>query len=161
MNRSEVGKLLAKAQLIDNRTVDRATIEAWHEAIGHHDAHDAMEALYRHRQTSTAWLEPAHINTLVPIVRRERMRDGLVEQARRAIEPPPIQGPPPGFRKAAGMKPREEHPPVPCPWCGAKAHSPCTIRGTERPLSGYHPARTEALAAAGASSISETEEDPW
>lgn len=163
MNRSEVGKLLAKAQLIDNRTVDRATIEAWHEAIGHHDAADAMEALYRHRQTSTAWLEPAHINALVPVVRRERQRDGLVEQARRALEPPPIQGPPPGFREAAGMKPRDEHPPIPCPWCGAKAHTPCTARGTrkERKLHGTHEARLEALANAGASSIPETKEEPW
>lgn len=157
MNRSDVGKLLAKAQLIDNRTVDRATIEAWHEAIGHHDAADAMEALYRHRQTSTEWLAPAHINALVPIIRRERMRDGLVEQARRALPPPPIQGPPPGFREAAGLGTRPKPPDVACPWCKAQAGKPCTVRGTDKPMHASHPARLEALADAGASLVSEEE----
>lgn len=162
MNRSEVGKLLAKAQLIDNRTVDRATIEAWHEAIGHHDAADAMAALYRHRQTSTDWLEPAHINALVPIVRRERMRDGLVEQAKRALPPPPVVGPPDWFREAAGLRVPEPHPPIPCPWCKAAAHAPCVVRtrsGTEKPLAGHHPSRLEAVSPEAASFVSE--EEPW
>lgn len=146
MNRSETAKLLAKAQLIDNRTVDRATVEAWHEAIGHQDFTDAMDALYRHRQTSTDWLEPAHINTIVPVIRRERMRDGLVEQAKRALPPPPIQPPPPGFREAAGLRARPKPPVVQCPWCSAQAGQPCTVRGTDKPMHSIHPSRTEAAA---------------
>jgi hypothetical protein len=145
MNRSETAKLLAKAQLIDNRTVDRATVEAWHEAIGHQDYAEAMEALFRHRQTSTDWLEPAHINALVPVIRRERMRDGLVEQAKRALPPPPVEGPPEWFSAEAGMRVRPRPPAVECPWCGAAPSEPCTVRGTDKPLRAPHPSRLEAV----------------
>ena len=163
MNHSDVSLLLSKAALIDSRTIDRATVEAWWEAIGHQSREDAFDALYLHRATSTEWLEPAHINALVPVVRRNRERVQSAARALTAGPLPPIQGPPPGFRESAGMKPREDHPPIPCPWCGAKAHSPCTTRGTrkERRLAGTHEARLEALAAAGASSVSETEEESW
>lgn len=164
MNLSEVSMLLAKAALIDNRTIDPNIVRAWHEAIGHHDAADAMAALYRHRQTSTDWLEPAHINALVPVVRRERMRDGLLDRARRALPPPPAQGPPEWFRERAGLRTPDEHPPNPCPWCKAEAHAPCTVRGSGKPMSGHHPARTaptEAVSPEAASSLPGTEEEPW
>lgn len=143
MNRSETAKLLAKAALIDNRTIDRNTVEAWHEAIGHQDFADAMDALFMHRQTSTAWLDPAHINALVPVVRRNR---ATIESKARALTAGPmaaIQGPPEWFREEAGMRTGPKPPAVECPWCGADAHEPCTVRGTDKPMHGSHPSRLE------------------
>lgn len=72
MLKSETAKLLAKAALVDNRNIDRLTIEAWHEIVGHLDYHDAIEALTRHRATSTDYLVPAHIVQGVQAIQAER-----------------------------------------------------------------------------------------
>lgn len=156
VNKSETAKLLAKMQLIDNRTVDRATVEAWHEAVGHNDFADAMSALDQHRRASTAWVEPAHINALVALMRQNR--ESLRNRARAIGAGPPraIEAPPAWFNEGR-PRTRPKPPGVPCPWCGATAHEPCTVRGYDRPLSGIHPARSEASADAGASSVEETQ----
>lgn len=84
MNLAETGKLLAKVQLYDNRTVDRATIEAWHEVIGHLDFQVALQALKIHKMTSTDYLQPAHI---VMNARKAREASELDDRRRRAIAP--------------------------------------------------------------------------
>lgn len=76
MQRSQTARLLAKAQLIDNRTVDELTIEAWHEVMADVDYDDAMEALSVHRRTSTDWVMPAHIVTGVKAIRKARLNTG-------------------------------------------------------------------------------------
>lgn len=62
MNRSEVGKILAVAAVVDNRTVDREAVAVWHDLIGHLTAEEAVDALRRFRQNSPGvYLEPGHL----------------------------------------------------------------------------------------------------
>lgn len=80
---SETAKLLAKAQLLDNRTVDRATVEAWHEVVGHLDFRDALAGLDAHRAESTDYLMPAH---LIAQARKARRLREVHESRQRAID---------------------------------------------------------------------------
>ena len=80
---SETAKILAKIQLLDNRTVDRTIVEAWHEAIGRFEFADAMAALTLHRQESTEYVLPAHIKSNITRAKAIRNRD---EARQRAIE---------------------------------------------------------------------------
>ena len=100
MNLSETAKILAKAQLIDNRHVDRETIQAWHEIIGHHDYQDAMTALTIHRQESTEYLTPAHINQNIRRAREIRATEQNRQRALTAAPPAPRNPPPAWFREA-------------------------------------------------------------
>lgn len=99
MNKSDTAKLLAKAALIDRRTIDVSDVEAWHEAVGHLDARDAMAALTLHRQRSSDYLQPAHIIALARESRRDREHDEARERAKRALPPPPPTPMPPWFRE--------------------------------------------------------------
>lgn len=99
MELSETAKLLAKAALLDNRTVDEMTVGAWHETVGHLDFRDALRALTLHRQESDAWLMPAHIVRLAPRARREREVVEARERAVRALPPSPPQPMPKAFRE--------------------------------------------------------------
>lgn len=99
MELSETAKLLAKAALLDNRTVDEMTVSAWHETVGHLDFRDALRALTLHRQESDAWLMPAHIVRLAPRARREREIQEARERAVRALPPSPPKPMPKAFRE--------------------------------------------------------------
>jgi len=61
MNLQETAKLLARAQLIDNRRIDEAVILEWHQYVADIALPVALEALTLHRQESTEYLVPAHI----------------------------------------------------------------------------------------------------
>lgn len=61
MNYEEVGKVLAKIKIIDNRKVDEIVIREWHDIIGGLNFEDAIAAVKTHRQTSTDYLMPAHV----------------------------------------------------------------------------------------------------
>lgn len=76
MLRSQTALLLAKAQLVDNRTVDEYVIEAWYEVVAGLDYDDAMSALTEHRRTSTEYLTPAHIVDGVRAIRKARLDRG-------------------------------------------------------------------------------------
>lgn len=84
MKRSETALVLAKIAAIDNRRLDppdadlgnpmtTPVLSAWHEIIGHLSATDCLQAVLRHRQTSTEWLMPIHVINLVATVRAERV----------------------------------------------------------------------------------------
>lgn len=85
MQESETAKILAKAALIDNRHIDRETIAAWHEIIGHLDFMTALGSLTIHRRTSSEYLMPAHI---IGNVRRARDELAVETNRRRALDPP-------------------------------------------------------------------------
>lgn len=85
MLKSEVAQLLAKAALIDNRKVDAATVEAWHEVIGHVDYNVALLALTLHRRTSSEYLMPAHI---ISNLRKARDQIAIESSRQRALDPP-------------------------------------------------------------------------
>ncbi len=74
MTPQETALLLAKAVAYDSRTVGRADIAAWQEALGDLDFHDAMAAVVLHFQDSTDRLMPAHIRRCVKTMREERLR---------------------------------------------------------------------------------------
>ncbi|MBT8161030.1 MULTISPECIES: hypothetical protein [Arthrobacter] len=85
MEKSETAKILAKAALIDNRKIDRETVEAWHEVIGHVPYDIAMAALTIHRRTSSDYLVPAHI---ISNLRKARELHALEVNRLRALDPP-------------------------------------------------------------------------
>lgn len=80
---SETAKILAKVQLIDNRTVDRVTVDTWHEIIGHFTYEDVLAAINLHRLESTEYLVPAHIKANMTRAKAIRKRN---EAKQRAIE---------------------------------------------------------------------------
>ncbi|QWY79703.1 hypothetical protein PP637_gp75 [Arthrobacter phage Persistence] len=88
MLKSEVAQLLAKAALIDNRKIDAATVEAWHEVIGHVDYDVAMAALTIHRRASSEYLMPAHI---IANLRKARDMRAVEASRQRALDPPKPQ----------------------------------------------------------------------
>ena len=85
MQKSEVAQLLAKAALIDNRRIDAATVEAWHEVIGHVPYDVALTALTIHRRTSSEYLMPAHI---IANLRKARDQQAVEANRMRALDPP-------------------------------------------------------------------------
>lgn len=151
----DTANLLAKAALVDNRQVSAQVVAAWHEAIGHHHYPDALAALDYHRQTSREYLVPAHINDLVPLIRRNREAIQNHARALTAAPPSPVQPPPPWFWDRAGIN-RDNRPPnIKCPHCNAAPLQPCTIPNVGRRLPKPHPSRIQALALAGASLLPE------
>lgn len=81
MLKSETAMLLAKAALIDNRNIDQATVEAWHEIISDIDYADALQAITNHRRESTEYLTPAHIVAGAKKIRAERSTESARQRA--------------------------------------------------------------------------------
>ena len=79
MNSDEVTMLLTRIQVLDNRQVDRLTIEAWTPLMEDIDYSEAVDAVNKHFHTSTAYLVPAHIVAGVVAARNDR--------AERQLEP--------------------------------------------------------------------------
>lgn len=96
MLKSETAQLLAKAALIDNRTIDTQTVEAWHETIGDLHYPEALTALTIHRRESTDYLQPAHIRTNI---RKARETIATEHNRARALEATPntTRGKPPAW----------------------------------------------------------------
>jgi hypothetical protein len=61
VNIGETARILAKAQLVDNRQITELVIKEWHEVIGHLFYEDAYNAVTEHRRTSTEYLLPGHV----------------------------------------------------------------------------------------------------
>lgn len=72
MTPAETAAVLAKAAAYDRRTVGRADVAAWHEALADVDMPDALAAVTAHYRDSTDWLQPAHIRQRVRDARRAR-----------------------------------------------------------------------------------------
>jgi hypothetical protein len=71
---AETARLLAKIQAYDRRTVGKADIAAWHEAIGDVPYSEALFAVAVHFRSSTEWLLPARLRELVKSARVEQRR---------------------------------------------------------------------------------------
>lgn len=86
MTIEEVAKVLAKIQLVDNREISKLVVLEWFDLIGHLDFDAAIEAVRVHRQTSTEYLQPAHIVDLagVPEFPYESIDDELLLESKRA-----------------------------------------------------------------------------
>lgn len=61
MNQQELGKVVARIQAGDNRTVDQVTLAHWGETIGHLPFEDALEAVVMHFRESSEYLVAAHV----------------------------------------------------------------------------------------------------
>lgn len=87
MTPAEVARVLAKCQAYDRRTVGKADIAAWHEALGDLDLPSALAAVAEHYRDETAWIMPAHIRRLSRTRPEHRpLREALMEQAGRFDE---------------------------------------------------------------------------
>jgi hypothetical protein len=80
MNTTEAGLLLTKASAYDQRTVGRADMEAWAEALTEADVRveDALVAVSMHFRESPDRLMPFHVITKVRQIRRERLAKGPI-----------------------------------------------------------------------------------
>lgn len=76
MTSEEIIDLLTAAAAYDRRTVGEGDVHAWHEVAGRAGwtFHAALVALHQHFATSTDWLMPGHITTLVRAERRQPAR---------------------------------------------------------------------------------------
>lgn len=73
MNHDEVIELLQVIQSYDNRSTSQLTIATWHEAAqrGRWTRAAALEAVHEHYATSTDWLMPGHVTTMVRAAMRQ------------------------------------------------------------------------------------------
>lgn len=73
MTTDELAKLLARITVLDNRQVDRLTLEAWTPIVGELDYQDALDAVNEHFRTSDRYLLPVHIVTGAAAAKRRRL----------------------------------------------------------------------------------------
>lgn len=133
MHIDETKRVLARIALIDNRTADRAVLEAWHETIGHLHYPDALRAVTLHHQRSTDWIQPAHIIRLAVEAKRERDTAEARERATRALPPPPPKPIPAHIKAMFNTIGKEPAPTLPY---GAQDRTPQGPRQTPRNATG-------------------------
>ncbi|MFJ6532452.1 hypothetical protein [Microbacterium sp. NPDC091662] len=61
MSGDELTVLLTRIQTLDNRRVDKLTLQAWEPLMAGVDYADAVAAVNAHFRESTEYLKPAHI----------------------------------------------------------------------------------------------------
>ncbi|MEU8001614.1 hypothetical protein AB0B66_10675 [Catellatospora sp. NPDC049111] len=72
MNHAEMGQVLAKCALFDNRAVTDNEVVAWHEAVGHLNFDDAMQAVTRYYAHSKDRMWPVDLTESVTALRSRR-----------------------------------------------------------------------------------------
>lgn len=159
MPEAHVRALLAVAMSYDNRRPGEANLMAWAEAAerGRWTFESAREAIHAHYARSTEFLMPAHITAALraqrsappvfeaPLIEGagpadpERVRSIVAEVSSRL-----------GWVAADLSGPERAALRVDCPWCHARAGSPCTRHITRGPHRGEwaarsapHPSRVE------------------
>jgi len=84
--------MLAKAALLDRRTVGKAEIVAWQEILSDVDAADAFDAVAIHYSQTSDWLMPVHIRAIADRLDRDRRRaarEAHEAEQQRALEAQP------------------------------------------------------------------------
>lgn len=74
LSNTETALLLARIAALDSRTAKPAAVEAFAAALIPMTQADAIAAIDYHRETSTEWLMPAHLNQIVKTWRAERIK---------------------------------------------------------------------------------------
>lgn len=74
MTPDETALVLAKAALVDMRTIGEEDVMAWHEIVQRLDFHDALSAVTRHYGETRDRLMPADLIRHARIMRDERQR---------------------------------------------------------------------------------------
>lgn len=74
MTPDETALVLAKAALVDMRTIGEEDVMAWHEIVQRVDFHDALRAVARHYGETRDRLMPADLIRHARIIRDERQR---------------------------------------------------------------------------------------
>lgn len=82
---SVVAMLFARIAALDSRKTSREAVQAFAAALVPMTPEDAIRAVDHHRETSTDWLMPAHLNRIVKAWREERVR-----QAGQLVPPPEL-----------------------------------------------------------------------
>lgn len=71
MNEPETRMVLAQASALDNRKVTDAMVAIWYEVFQGYAYDEVKWALMRHARTSTEYLTPAHLTTIIHEKRTE------------------------------------------------------------------------------------------
>ncbi|WP_157156252.1 hypothetical protein [Diaminobutyricimonas sp. LJ205] len=88
MTPDQTAKVVARIQAGDNRTVDRTTVAHWHEAIGHLEYQDALQAVVNHFRETADYLMPAHVIAGARRIREERAEKEHHAQINGEVENP-------------------------------------------------------------------------
>lgn len=65
MDRGEIAKLLTQASLVDNRRISEAHVEQWWRILNGCSFAEAEHAIVEHFRTSSEYLQPRHVMTIV------------------------------------------------------------------------------------------------
>lgn len=74
MTPAEVAMVLTKAAAIDQRTIGKADVMAWHEILERVELADALEAVKRHYAEARDRIMPADVRRIARVVSDERKR---------------------------------------------------------------------------------------
>jgi hypothetical protein len=84
MNAAEVGDLIARMALVDNRKppeddeAKAAMIMSWLELVGDLNYDDAVQAVRDHYRESREWIMPSDVRRRVKTIRGERIKHSLI-----------------------------------------------------------------------------------
>jgi hypothetical protein len=70
----EIGMVLAKAAVFDQRNVGDSDILAWHEILGHVELGEALDAVGHHYADSRERIMPTDVLRLIPVLRHARQQ---------------------------------------------------------------------------------------
>jgi hypothetical protein len=164
MNLTETATLLTFIARIDNRTIEKATVQAWGDLLDDVALPDAIDAARTHYRETSDWLTPAMIRERVRTIRTLRieragaipapawnesytdvLRASLTAVADGWTIPPAIHAAPPtiawtGHHLIQQIRTRKNQWTNPCPYCRASPGTPCT-GPTGKPKKEPHPSR--------------------
>lgn len=86
MNLEAIARVLARVAAYDRRTVGRADVAAWHDALDDLDEDACHRAVVAHYRDSTEWLMPAHVRRRVEADARAESERRHSEELRRMLE---------------------------------------------------------------------------
>lgn len=98
MTPEQTGQALAYIAAADRRTLGKADLLVWHDAVGDLPHDDVMDAVRQHYRNSTDFLMPAHVRRAVRKAREDRAGRGV------PAAPPPEATDQPGVYKLRLVK---------------------------------------------------------
>lgn len=86
MNLEDAGRVLAVAAAYDRRTIGKADLLAWADALDDLDPTECITAIRAHYREQTAWCMPAHVRQLIAQAHREAAERRRNQNQLRAID---------------------------------------------------------------------------
>jgi hypothetical protein len=91
VTRAEAAQLLALAQAYDRRTVGRADVMAWADALQDLHPNECADAIREYFRDSDGWLMPSHVRAIVKAKRADKADRRATDQHHAAIAAVPYE----------------------------------------------------------------------